>query len=74
MIEDRYSAIGTNLVPRPSAPCPVRKLEREKRNEGLVNGHTYYFVWLNLWETKKWRTPVYNELSSFLTTDWDMKA
>ena len=30
----------TSLVPRPSAPCPVGKLEREKRKEGLVNRHT----------------------------------
>ena len=32
--------IGTSLVPRPSAPRPVGKLERENRKEGLVNGHT----------------------------------
>ena len=29
-----------SLVPRPSAPRPVGKLEREKGEEGLVNGHT----------------------------------
>ena len=34
----RMSGLGPSLVPRPSAPRPVRKLEREKRKEGLVNG------------------------------------
>ena len=30
----------TSVVSRPSAPWPVRKLEREKRKEGLVNRPT----------------------------------
>ena len=32
-------AAGLSLVPRPSAPRPFGKLEREKWKEGLVNGH-----------------------------------
>ena len=34
------SIISASLIPRPSVPRPVGKLEREKRKEGLVNGHT----------------------------------
>ena len=76
----------SSFVPRPSAPRPFGKLEREKWKEGLVNGLTTacssagmlaeliikancIFV-----ETEKWRSPVYNDLSSFLSTDWAKKA
>ena len=79
-------SLHTSLVPRPSAPRPFGKLEREKWKEGLVNGLTTacssagmlaeliikancIFV-----ETEKWRSPVNNDPSSFLSTDWAKKA
>ena len=69
------SHIHSSLVPRPSAPRPFGKLEREKWKEGLVNGLTTACSSAGMLaeliikancifvETEKWRSPVY-ELSS----------
>ena len=35
-----FGTVQVSLVPRPSVPRPVVKLEMEKWKEGLVNWHT----------------------------------